>query len=581
MAILGFFKRLLLTVVLTLLTLILVLAIAFGIARLALDKKPAIKSGSWLVLELDGDLLAYDPPGSMPASLLAGDSMTHQDALDAMGKAALDQRIEGVIWKLSSPQGAGWAKLQELRDGIDGVRNKGKPVYAWADILDLPALYLAAACDSVFQPGGGYCLIRGLRRESIHLREMLAKIGITPHVSKLRDYKSAAEMFTETAMTEPARDQAQRSLDGIWETVTTAIAAERGIERQDLLDLMERASMRPAEAAAAGLIDRTLYWQDLETRILADAGSEERTLPTVSAARYRSEDWSKFGPKGSKTVAVVHAQGMIGGKKNDVNPLMGLTMGHESIVRELRRARLDDDVDAIVLRVDSRGGDALTSDLIMHEVSLCAATKPIVASMVDVAASGGYMISYHATRVLANPLTVTGSIGSISAMFDLSDLYGRLGVNKDNVMVGPMAGMGNDMRPPTPDEWEAFVTAHTASYEDWLRDVAAKRGMSYETARNHADGRVFLGFEAAENGLIDGLGNLETAIREAANLAGIAPETHLETIHLPERRSMMEMVLGGGSAGESMSAWLRWQIYRLVHAEARATEQLLQAGMFH
>lgn len=577
MAILGFLKQLLKSVVLALLTLIIALAFIAGIAHLALDKKPSIEAGSWLVLELDGDLLAYDPPGSLPGNLLAGDDLTLQDALDAMGKAALDKRVEGVIWKLSAENGAGWAKLQELRDGIRAVRDTGKPVYAWATTLDLPSLYLAAACDSIYQPRGGYCWVRGLRRESLHLRGMLAKLGITPHVSKLRDYKSAAEMFTETAMTDQARQQAQRGLDGIWDSVTSDVAADRGLAPDRLLELMERAPMRPAEAAEAGLIDGLLYWQDLEARILAAAESGKKTLPTVSAARYRDEDWSKLGRKGRKTVAVVHAQGMIGGKQNDVNPIFGLTMGHESIVRELRRARLDDDVEAIVLRVDSPGGSALTSDLILHEVSLCSAVKPVVVSMVDVAASGGYMISYHATRMLANPLSITGSIGSISAMFDMSGFYERIGLSKDAVMAGPMAELGIDTRAPTQAEWLAFETEHVSSYEHWLQDVAYKRGMTFAAAQNLANGRVFLGFEAVDNGLIDGLGNLQTAVREAASLAGIAPEIALKVVHLPERKSLMEQLLGGDdSHDESVGAWLRWQIYRLLRTEARATAALLR-----
>jgi protease IV len=581
MARVGFLKRLLQSIALSLLTMIVVIAVIGGIAYLALNREAPIKKGSWLVLDLSGDLPAYTPAGSFPGSLLAGDTMTLQDALDAMGKAALDRRVAGVVWKLSAGPGAGWAKLQELRDGIRAVRDAGKPVYAWAETLDLPTLYLAAACDSVYQPRGGYCEVRGLRRESLHLREMMLKLGVTPHVSKLRDFKSAAEMFTEDGMTAPARAQAQRLLEATWREVTTTVARERGLSEADLLSIMEHASLMPSEAAEAGLIDQVLYWQDLEAQLVARAGGkdedEDKVLPTISAARYREVDWSKLGPKGRQTVAVVHAQGMIGGRESGVNPLLGLTMGHETIVRELQRARRDEKVAAIVLRVDSPGGDALTSDLIKHEVSLCAAAKPTVVSMVDVAASGGYMISYHASKLLANPLTVTGSIGSISAMFDAGRLHGKLGIDKDGVSIGPMADLGRDDRPPTEDEWRAFEAAHVAGYEDWLRDVAARRGLTYETARGLADGRVFTGNEAVASGLIDGLGNLQAAIREAASLAEIAPETPLQVRHLPARSSPLEQMLGGGSGSGAVASWLRWELYRLLRADVQETTRLLQA----
>ncbi len=575
----SFLLRFLQAIAVTLLTMIVVLIVVFAIAHFALDRKPAIKSGSWLVLELDGDLPAYDLPGSLPGSLFAGRTLTLQDALDALDKAALDKRATGVIWKLSAGQGAGWAKLQELRDGVARVRAAGKPVYAWVDVLDLPTLYLAAACDSIYQPRGGYCEVRGMRRESLHLRGMLAKLGVTPHVSKLREYKSAAEMVTETGMSGPAREQAQRLLDATWETVVETVARERGLAADDLLALMQRAAVLPAEAAAAGLIDRVLYWQDLEAQLLA-AGKDKKaqTLPVVTAARYRDVDWSRLGPKGRQTVAVVHAQGMIGGKESGVNPLLGVTMGHASIVRELQRARRDDKVEAIVLRVDSPGGESLASDLIRHEIALCAAVKPTVVSMVDVAASGGYMISYHATKMLANPLTFTGSIGSISAMFDFSGLYERLGIAKDAVAVGPMAELGRETRAPTAAEWRAFETAHVAGFEDWLRDVAAKRGLTFAEAENLAYGRVFTGAEAAANGLIDGLGDLQAALREAAALAGIAPEVPLEVLHLPQRKGMLQQLLGGGDAETTVGAWLRWGIYRLARSEVAAAERILAAS---
>lgn len=579
----GFLMRLLQSVALSLLTVVVLVAVVGGVAYLALNKKTPIEKSSWLVLDLAGDLPAYAPPGSFPGGLLAGESLTLQDALDAMGKAALDRRVDGVVWRLGAGHGAGWAKLQELRDAVRAVRDAGKPVYAWAETLDLPTLYLAAACDSIYQPRGGYCEVRGMRRGSMHLREMMGKLGVTPHVSKLRDYKSAAEMFTENGMTAPAREQAQRLLDATWREVTATVARERGIGEADLLAVMERASVLPAEAVAAGLIDRLLYWQDLEQRILAGADGkgkgkqEDRALPTVSAARYRDVDWAKLGLKGRRTVAIVHAQGMIGGRESGVNPLLGITMGHETVVRELQRARRDEKVDAIVLRVDSPGGDALTSDLILHEVRLCAAAKPTVVSMVDVAASGGYMISYHATKMLANPLSVTGSIGSISALFDAGRLYTKLGVGIDGVSVGPMAELGRDDRPPTAAEWQAFEAAHVAGYEDWLQDVARRRNLPYEVARGLADGRVFTGEEAVANGLIDGLGNLQAAIREAATLAEIAPETPLAVRHLPERSSPLEQLLGGGGAGVSAATWLRWELYRWLRRDLHDTARLLQA----
>ena len=570
----SFLHRLGRSLILTIINLVVVVALIAGGIYLAMNRGPEIEDQSWLVLDLYGELPEYAPPGGLPGSLIAEDEPSLQDMLDALAKAALDDRIEGVIWKLSASNGAGWAKLQELRDAVAKVRRAGKPVYAWGDYLDLRALYLAAACDSIYQPRGGYIDLRGMRRESIHLRAMLDKLGIIPHVSKIREYKAAAEMVMETGMTPLAREQNQRLLDLRWNAVTATVCADRGLAHEELLAYMENYAGEPVDAAAAGIIDRVLYWQDLEAQLLAD--SDEQTLPTVSALDLRDVEWSDLGRDGDETVAVVHAQGMIAGRESGVNPLLGLTMGHESVVRELRRARLDDDVKAIVFRVDSPGGEGLASDLIGHEIALCAAVKPTVVSMVDVAASGGYQIAFRATRMLANPLSIVGSIGSISAFFDMSGFYAKIGLDKDGVEVGPLAGLGRDDRAPTEAEWQAFQASHYAGFNDWLREVAERRGMTFEQAEQLAYGRVFTGEEAVANGLIDGLGNLEAAIREAAALAGVAPEASLNVVHLPEPQDLLSMVFGDdGDANAPVVDALRWAAYRRLQIEMHETWRLL------
>ena len=570
----SFLHRLARSLILTIINLVVIAALIAGGIYLAMNRGPEIEDQSWLVLDLYGELPEYAPPGGLPGSLLTEDEPSLQDMLDALAKAALDDRIEGVIWKLSASNGAGWAKLEELRSAVARVRQAGKPVYAWGDYLDLKTLFLAAACDSIYQPRGGYLDLRGMLRQSVHVRVMLDKLGITPHVSKIREYKAAAEMVTETGMTPQAREQTQRLLDRRWDAVTTTVAADRGLSREQLLAYMENYSGEPVDAAAAGITDRVLYWQGLEAQLLADR--DETTLPTVSAIDLRDVAWSDLDRDGDETVAVVHAQGMIAGRESGVNPLLGLTMGHESVVRELRRARLDEDVKAIVFRVDSPGGEGLASDLIGHEVALCAAAKPTVVSMVDVAASGGYQISFRATRMLANPLSIVGSIGSISAFFDMSGFYAKIGFDKDAVEVGPLAGLGRDDRAPTEAEWQAFEASHYAGFNAWLHEVAERRGMTFEQAELLAYGRVFTGEEAVANGLIDGIGNLDVAIREAAALAGVAPEAVLNVVHLPERQDLLNSLLGGdGDADAPVTAALRWAAYRQLRTEWNETWRLL------
>jgi len=238
------------------------------------------------------------------------------------------------------------------------------------------------------------------------------------------------------------------------------------------------------------------------------------------------------------------------------------------VVAELERARRDKKVAAIVFRVDSGGGDGLTSDLIGRAVERAAQDKPVVVSMVNVAASGGYMISYRGTRILADPMTITGSIGSISGKFNLKGFYDKLGITHDSVTKGPMALFDSSLRDYTPAERARFEKNHWDDFNRWLEDVARVRGMSVETARSLAEGREWSGRQAVANGLVDELGGLDRAIEVAKDLAGIAPDTKVKVRHFPEAQDLMDVILSGG--GEATLA-ARWAIYRSARSELEQT----------
>ncbi len=572
-----FFRPLVRSVALTLGTLIVLMLIAGAILAISTGGAPDVEDDSWLVLKLTGEYTEYAPPGSAVSRLMGEKSLTHQDVLDNLGKAAEDERIEGVILQLSSDLGIGWAKLQELREAVAGVRAADKPVYAWGDRMDLKTLYLASATESIMMPAAGDLLFTGMSTRSLHVRGLLEKLGIEPHISKIKDYKSAAELITETQMTEPAREMRAWLLEENWDIVLGALAEERGIDKAKLRTRMEYADYQPAEALEAGLIDEVIYWQELEAR-LKDEDDDE--LKTVSHQTYRKVPWTEFGRDKKASVAVVHAQGMIGGRSNRVDPLLGIMMGHESVVAALRKARLDEDIKAVVFRVDSGGGDALASDLIAKEVETLAATKPVVVSMVDVAASGGYYIAYKADHVLAAPLTVTGSIGSISGMFNLRAFYDTVGISKDFVSKGPMARYFSDYEAPSEAQWQRFTDAHWRDFDNWMMDVAERRDLSREEIESLAHGRVWSGRQAQENGLIDSTGFLDDAIRRAAELAELEDLDTLAVRHLPEEQGMLAMLRGGGSNGAlTLAQMLSSTMYLQMHEEIRDTTRFLTEGV--
>jgi protease-4 len=571
----SLWRQLVRSVLLTLLTLIVVVVLIGGAAKLYFDRAPGVEDRSWLVVDLYGPVSEYHPPGGITDRLLGDDPLTLQTILDGLGKAALDKRIAGVIWKVSAANNAGWAMLEEMRAACGVVRAAGKPVYAWGDNFDLRTFYLASACDSVFAAPRAYIRLTGLETESLHVRNLLEKLGIKPHVSKIADYKGAAEMITETKMTEPVRENRTWILNGIWDEVVPTLASDRGLEAAAITTLMARAELMPDEAVAGGLIDSLLYWPDLETRLKAPA---DEVLRTVDLATYADVSWEDVGRKGKETIAVVHAQGLIGGRENRVDPILGIMMGHETIATQLRRARLDDKVKAVVFRVDSNGGEGLASDLIAREVELTAAVKPVVVSMVDVAASGGYAIAFKATRLVAAPLTITGSIGSIAAFFDLREFYAKIGVTKDFVTRGPMARFGGDYHEPTKEEWERFQEEHWATFNKWLDAVAEQRGMTVSDVQRLAYGRIWTGRQAAANGLIDEVGTLRDAVRLAAELAELDPARPVKLVHLPEKKSLLDTVFGSEKTDEPVTALLRWQLYRTLQREAALSVEALRAA---
>ena len=357
---------------------------------------------------------------------------------------------------------------------------------------------------------------------------MLEKLGIRPNLHKIKDYKAAAEALIREDMSDAARENRRWMLKEYWELYTQALLEDRGLTEEQVVALMQYATFTAEEARAQGLIDEVLYWDELEDRLKR---ADDDELRTVCQCDYDQVEFEKLGLKGKKKVAVIHAQGTIGGRQSSTSPFTGIMMGHESVVADLKAAREDDDVVAVILRIDSGGGEALGSDLMGHAVDVTTHVKPVVASMVDLAASGGYHIAYRATKIVANPMTLTGSIGSISAKFNMHGFYDKLGITMDFETQGPMAMMWSDYRDFTDEERERFEDNHWKGFNDWLRDVADRRGMSFEEAEGLAHGRVWSGRQAKENGLIDELGGLARAIEIAKDLAEVPADEMVSVVH--------------------------------------------------
>ncbi|MCZ6649167.1 MAG: S49 family peptidase, partial [Acidobacteria bacterium] len=356
-------------------------ALAGGYGACVANRVSKIEADSWLVVELNDALPEYDPPGGVLSSVTQGDTETLQRVLDNLAKAAVDERIAGVVLKVGRGSSMGWASAGEIRDAVDKVQEAGKKVYGWGESFDERNYMLLAAADEIYAPLTCSISFTGFAFSSTHVKNALEKLGIKAGIHKIKDYKAAAELITRENMSEPARENKEWILDERWNEFVSIMATDRGQDEAAITGFMEHAFFTGDEALEAGLVDRLMYWDELEEMMKGEDAEEWHTVSQKRYAKVEMEDVGLGG--GDKVVAVIHAQGTIMGRENGVNPLLGVTMGFETIVEELRRAREDEDVAAVILRVDSPGGDALTSDFMGHAVEITAAVKPVVVSMVD------------------------------------------------------------------------------------------------------------------------------------------------------------------------------------------------------
>jgi protease-4 len=542
-------------------------------ASMKAGKKPDIKKESFLVIDIYGDVMAYNPPQSFPENIIGGKPETLHRILSNLEKASVDDRIKGVIFKISASNNLGLGMIEEIRAAIKKVQEADKPVYAFSDYMNRRSMFLAAACDSLFMPPSGEMLFVGYGSAIPFVKGTLDKLGIKPHVHRIKDYKSAAEMVTRKDMSPESREMRNWIMDDLWEMEMGALTEDLGLSEEKLVEHMEYALFSAAQAKEAAMVDELLYWDELKDRLVGgDGEDEDNKLETVSQGDYAKVTRESVGLKGKKRIAVVHAHGMIGGRESTIDPVLGVLMGHETVSAHLREAAEDDKVDAIVFRVDSNGGESLASDLIAHTVESIAKDKPVIVSMIDVAASGGYMISYRATKMIADNMTITGSIGSIRGKFNTNGMYAKLGITFDYLTKGPNGLLMSEHTDLTSAQRRRFEDDHWEGFNWWLADVAEKRGMKFEEAEKLAHGRVFTGRQAKENGLIDDVGGLDRAIELAKEAAGIDLEEEVTLVHYPGKKGLVASVMGNDSP---LSTVFRWALYRFIHEDLAESYRLM------
>ena len=492
-----------------------------------------------LILELDltDGVIETRPPDPFSA-VMTRHQPTITDVLAGLKSARSDDRVKGLVVKVGGkPIGLG--VVQELREAVKRFRNSGKPTWAWAETFgefsagNVP-YYLATAFETIFLQPSGDVGLTGLAVERPFLRGALDKLGVRMEVGARHEYKSAAEQLTEQGFSGPAREATQRIAESVTAQLAESIAERNSATPEEAGRLINEGPYLADQALAAGLVHALGYRDEVYAAVRKQLGNDPILL---YLGRYqRSKDLTNRAKQLTSprqdAVALVQATGAIRRGRNGRSPLTGMAMGSDSVTAALRAATTDPHVKAIVLRVNSPGGSYVASDAIWREVVRARnAGKPVVVSMSDVAASGGYFISMAADAIVAQPGTVTGSIGVISGKPVVSDMLGKAGVTTDSVVVGEHAAMFSLSKPFSSDEWQIVDSWLDRIYADFTGKVAAGRGLSAERVHELARGRVWTGADAHERKLVDEMGGLEEAADMARSKAGLPATAPL--VHYP------------------------------------------------
>ncbi|RMG06175.1 MAG: signal peptide peptidase SppA [Acidobacteria bacterium] len=525
------------------LLLVLLILAVIGLVFFSLYDRPSVSSNSVLVINLSGQLPDYVPEDPIAEALEIEQGKSFISLITQLRKAKTDSKIAAVLVNIDFPA-IGWAKAEELRRALLDVREAGKPVYAYMEVGTIKEYYIATAADKIFLPPSGDLYITGLMAEVMFFRGALDKLGIEPQVIQIGKYKNAPDQYTRKQMSPEHREVINAVLDDYFNRLTTAIAEARKKTPDEVRTLIDEAPYSAKKANELGLIDGALYKEEVYDELKSRLGyKEDEKLRLVSAESYRRVSADSLGLNTGEKIAVIFAAGPINSGESE--SFYGQTIGSNTMVRAISDAASDDSIKAIVIRVDSPGGSALASDLIWHAIEKAKAKKPVVVSMSDVAASGGYYISCNANKIVAESSTITGSIGVFLGKPVLKGFYDWLGLNNEYVMRGKNAGLFRETERWTPEE-EAKMRelANRIYYDEFVPKVAQGRGRSLEEIDSIGQGRVWTGAQAKERGLVDEIGGLEKAIEIAKELAGLPADKDVQRITFPKPRPFFERLLG-------------------------------------
>jgi protease-4 len=525
------------------------LVVVIGLALLVASfghNEPSIQGNSVLALQVAGSLPDFVSPDPL-RKLFGNTDQSLTSLILQFKKAKVDDRIKVIILDVDMA-GAGWGKSEEIRDAIADFRSSGKPVYAYMEYATDKEYYIASACDKIYLAPPGELFINGLAADVLFFRGSLDKLGIYPDMVQVGKYKTAVETFTRKDMSDANREFMNSLLDDLFNRYVAAVAKARGKSPEEMRAIIDDAPHSAAKSKELGLIDGVAYRDELEKELKKKLGYKDSDdLRIVKGSSYSEVEPESLGLDKGEKIAVIYATGDIGSGKSENGPGGGQSIGSDTLSKAIKDAGEDKTIKAIVIRVDSPGGSGLASDIIWHAVEGAKAKKPVVVSMSDVAASGGYYIATGANKIIAEPSTITGSIGVFAGKPVLKGFYDWLGISNEYILRGKQAGMFRETEKFTPEERTKFEDLIKKTYyEDFVPKVAKGRNKTPEYIDSVAQGRVWTGAQGKERGLVDEFGGLDRAVEVAKDLAKIPKDKGVHRVILPYPRTFIQELLSEG-----------------------------------
>ena len=528
-----------------------------------------IKDGAVLKIKLDKEIVERESENFFSGGgfIPKGSSIGLIDLLEAIALAKNNDKIKGVYLELTTVQ-AGFASLEEIRNALIDFKQSGKFIVAYGESYSEGAYYLASVADKIYLPSSGSLEFNGLESEVMFFKGALEKLNVKVEVFKVGSFKSAVEPFILDKMSDSSRVQVKTFLNSIYDTYLTNVAASRKIDKELLQKISDSMLVHNAkDALKFQLITDLAYYNEVEAFILSKTKEDKIKFVGYSTIL---EDKLGIENNAENKVAVIIANGEIrSGKGNDE------VIGSESLAAQIRKAREDNNVKAIVLRINSPGGSALASDVIWNEVVLTKKVKPIIASMSDVAASGGYYIAMACDTIVAQPTTITGSIGVFGLVLNIETfLKEKLGVTTDREKTGKFSDVGTATRTLTAYERTIIQQEVNDIYEDFTSKAANGRNMQQDELKRYAEGRVWSGVDALKIKLVDKLGGLNDAVVIAANKAGLKK---YDTAYWPEQKNLFwkELISGMGEGDTDAESLIKAE-FGFMYPYVKSVKELEQ-----